>query len=252
EARIGSGVEPVVETKQVRLVDRQLHAPFVFLYRIDHVVGVEGAHVLGFAAGVGARVHRHLVVQQRGADGNLEIDVALAGDGDHTAAPAAAQARFHQVVRQVRVHAETGNRYQEVLDFQQLDLFLVVLHDHHLVAAIGQGAGQHAPGVAVTADQVEGFVQIAHQARQPCAAQGSAVGRVLQQGDDGTDGKQPGNDSQVNTDHGPHALGLGEGIGHFPETYGAARITDNIERFEEAHAPGITLVVSAGYQGKSC
>ncbi len=73
----------------------------------------------------------------------------------------------------------------------------------------------------------------------------------MQQGNNGADGEQPGNNREVNADHGPQALARGKRVGHFAEADGAAGVADHVKGLEKTHAPGVALVVHAWDQGEA-
>ena len=161
-----------------------------------------------------------------------------------------------QISGNFRIHGKTWHIQPLILHAKGVNGFRILVHNDHPHATAQQRAGQQFACVAITANHIKRFSKPAQAPLQLHPAKLLTETLVLKQGNDNPHGIQPGKHGQINTDHSPHALAAGEVVGDFTKANGAAGITDHIESFKKAHAPGVSLIIhprdqSEAYRGNT-
>ena len=104
--------------------------------------------------------------------------------------------------------------------------------------AVGQGLHQGPAGFAVAANQMEGRGDPADPPGETPLHDGAMEGAVLEQGDEGADGVDPGHHGGVDGQTDPEPLGIGKGVWDLAETDGRGRVAHQVEGVEDAHGRG--------------
>ena len=199
------------------------------------MVGAECAHAGHGAGRLRAGDHRHAAVEQPRGGGDGQVRLVVGGERQHAAAQRVAQAGGEQRLGQCRVRVQDGRVQAQVLEFELGNAPLVLLDDHEAHVAPVEQAGHALAGVAGAADQVEGLAHPAHLSGEADLADGPLEGLVLEQRQRVQQRVGPGDDGQVDHDHGPQPLRVGEGVRHLAEADRGGGVADEVQGVKEAH-----------------
>ena len=240
--------QPLAQQGQTGRLNGDRHIQGEGIERVVDVIGSERGHVGLDLMRIGPTDDRDLGMQELRSDGDLEIGLVDVGECDHAFAERMFQACGLETGRLAGIGAQGGDIFAQVIELEQIDTLRIDVDRHHTLMSIGQAAHQGGTGLAVAADEIEGFAQSPDPAAKTRLRDGTLKGGVLQQRDQGTDRVEPDRDRREHAEGDPDSLCIRKGVRQFAETDGGRHVADEIEGMEEARRNRVAGRVLRGNQ----
>ena len=245
-ALTGAALQAGDEFGDCRAAQRGNQAQGENLVGVDDGVGIKRFGVGAAGAGVGAadNLETRLVSgEQAGSQRHFDIHRFGIGDGNHGAAVRRLHPCFEQEFDAERVAIDGKHAVHHGIKCHTADAHGIFINDDALVTGIQQQMDKALPRFAETADNAEFVPLLCHLAGKATLTEGVLEGRVLQQGDNLTDGVEPRRHRVIDTERHPHPLPLGKRLRHLAVADGGRGIADPVKGLKEGEIRRLALAI---------